>query len=157
MILFLDFDGVLHPAYDGMATPAERCFCHLRRFEAIMQDFPAVEIVISSSWRYQFSLDNLQSRFSPEIAARITGTTPLHLDAAGEPLNIPREQEIVNWLIARDRADEPWIAIDDAVWQFRQHRDHLVACIWYEGLDDAVEMKLRVALAQDMHGDATPV
>lgn len=151
MILFLDFDGVLHPAYDGMATPAERLFCHLQRFEAIMRDFPAVEIVISSSWRYQFSLANLRSRFSPDIAARVTGTTLLHRNAAGDLLNIAREQEIVNWLNARDRIGEPWMAIDDVVWQFQQHRDRLVACIWYEGLDDAVEMQLRAALAHDMN------
>jgi hypothetical protein len=148
MILFLDFDGVLHPAYDGQATPADRLFCHLRRFEAIMRDFPTVEIVISSAWRYQFPIENLLSRFSPDIAARITGATLLHLNAAGEPLAIWREQEILNWLISQDRADEPWIALDDTVWHFQQHRDCLVACTWYEGLDDAVEMKLRAALAE---------
>jgi hypothetical protein len=72
-------------------------------------------------------------------------------------LNIPREQEIVNWLTARDRAGESWIAIDDAVWQFQLHRNRLVACTWYEGLDDAVEMKLRAALVEDTTGNAAPV
>ncbi|WP_205895069.1 HAD domain-containing protein [Metapseudomonas otitidis] len=56
MILFLDFDGVLHPEYDGQATPADVVFCHLPRFEAVMRDHPEVEIVISSTWREQFPL-----------------------------------------------------------------------------------------------------
>lgn len=59
MILFLDFDGVLHPEYDGQATPADVVFCHLPRFEAVMRDHPEVEIVISSMWREQFPLDAL--------------------------------------------------------------------------------------------------
>jgi hypothetical protein len=49
MILFLDFDGVLHPEYDGQAAPADVVFCHLPRFEAVMRDHPEVEIVISST------------------------------------------------------------------------------------------------------------
>lgn len=47
MILFLDFDGVLHTEHDDGPTPDESVFCHLPRFEAVMRDFPTVEIVIS--------------------------------------------------------------------------------------------------------------
>lgn len=67
MLLFLDFDGVLHPQYDGEPTPVSELFCHLPRFESILQDFPSVEIVISSTWRNQFTLEELRSRFSPDI------------------------------------------------------------------------------------------
>ncbi len=49
MILFLDFDGVLHPEYDGQATPADIVFCHLPRFEGVMRDYPKVEIVIRAT------------------------------------------------------------------------------------------------------------
>ena len=54
--LFLDFDGVLHPQYDGEPTPKEVCFCHLPRFEAVMRRHPGVQIVISSTWRQQFGM-----------------------------------------------------------------------------------------------------
>ena len=56
MILFLDFDGVLHPLHDNVPTPenhdnvptpADQLFCYLPRFEAVMRDFPMVKIVIS--------------------------------------------------------------------------------------------------------------
>ena len=42
MILFLDFDGVLHPEYDRQAAPADVAFCHLPRFEAVMREHPEV-------------------------------------------------------------------------------------------------------------------
>ncbi len=73
--LFLDFDGVLHPA-----SPFNRdagALCHLERFESVMRDFPDWKIVISSSWREEFSLEEIQSFFSKDIAARIVGGTPM--------------------------------------------------------------------------------
>lgn len=32
MILFLDFDGVLHPQYEDQPVPSDVVFCHLTRF-----------------------------------------------------------------------------------------------------------------------------
>ena len=60
--LFLDFDGVLHPQYDGGPTPKEVCFCHLPRFEAVMRQHPGVLIVISSTWRQQFNVEDTRHR-----------------------------------------------------------------------------------------------
>ncbi|MFZ3000646.1 MAG: HAD domain-containing protein [Undibacterium umbellatum] len=53
MILFLDFDGVLHPepCYDKT-----QLFSCLPRLEAILRDFPTVQIVISSTWRKNWSI-----------------------------------------------------------------------------------------------------
>lgn len=147
MILFLDFDGVLHPEHDGEPTPTDLVFCHLPRFEAVMRDFPAVEIVISSMWRYEFTLPQLRARFSPDIARRIIDTTPLTERIDGKYLPARREGEILDWLAATGRENVPWVALDDATWQFHQYRDRVVACTWYVGLDDATTTKLRDALA----------
>ena len=149
MILFLDFDGVLHPEYDGQATPADVVFCHLSRFEAVMRDHPEVEIVISSTWREQFPLDDLRARFSPDIAARIVGATPITPRIDGKYLPARREGEILDWLRHAERDHEPWLALDDAAWQFQRHRDRLIACTWYVGFDDAAEAALRAVLAED--------
>ena len=46
MILFLDFDGVLHPE----PSLAKDAFCRLPLIEEILQDFPQVQIVVSSAW-----------------------------------------------------------------------------------------------------------
>ena len=147
MILFLDFDGVLHPQYEGQPVPVDVAFCHLPRFEAVMRDFLEVEIVISSTWREQFSLDQLRARFSADIAVRITGTTLLQHQAEPPRLVEQREWEIVAWLEAQGRIDEPWIALDDATWQFKHYRAHVVACTAYLGLDNSAETRLKSALA----------
>lgn len=146
MILFLDFDGVLHPEHDGEPTPAEQVFCHLPRFESVMRDFPNIEIVISSMWRYEFTLDQLRARFSPDIAARIIGVTPKTERIDGKYLPARREGEILDWLATTSCESTPWIALDDADWQFQRHRDRLVVCSWYIGFDDVVAKALRAAL-----------
>jgi hypothetical protein len=150
MIIFLDFDGVLHPAYDGEPTPADEVFCHLPRFESIMRDFPQVEIVVSSMWRYQFTLDVLRARFSPDIAARIIGSTPQTELTEHSYQPARREMEILNWLGVAGRDGEPWIALDDSAWQFTQHRDRLVDCTWYIGLNENAKMRLRAELTKEL-------
>jgi hypothetical protein len=146
MILFLDFDGVLHPQYEGQAVPADVAFCHLSRFENVMRDFPAVQVVISSTWREQFSFSNLQKRFSTDIAARIVGVTPSY--PLSHPLIVAqREWEITAWLSARGLKHAPWVALDDASWEFKNYRGHLIACLSHVGFDAAVESKLRAALS----------
>lgn len=147
MILFLDFDRVLHPQYEDQPVPADVAFCHLHRFEAVMRDFPAVEIVISSTWREQFGLNALRAKFSPDIAARITDTTPLVADALPPHMVEVREWEIATWLQRNHRQGEEWIALDDCEWQFKYHRDRLVACTGYFGFDSRAEFKLRAALS----------
>lgn len=148
MILFLDFDGVLHPQYEDQPVPADVAFCHLARFESIMRDFPQVEIVISSTWREQFSLDELRAWFSADVAVRITDTTLLQKQLASPRMVELREWEIVTWLTTHGRQDESWIALDDSAWQFKHHRDHLVTCTGYVGLDASAESRLRTALAK---------
>ena len=150
--LFLDFDGVLHPEYVGESAPPEVAFCHLHRFQTVIADFPLVRIVISSTWRTQFAFVNLRGRFSRETASRIVGVTPQHqltedkvqrvrLSGLGE-----RESEIVAWLQMNGYEQSPWIALDDAVWDFRRYRDHVVECKNYIGLDDAAATRLRQTL-----------
>lgn len=47
MILFLDFDGVLHP----YPCKPEQAFSAAPRLLAVLDDFPHVDVVVSSSWR----------------------------------------------------------------------------------------------------------
>src|ERR1035437_6497807 len=110
MILFLDFDGVLHPQYEDRTIPIEVAFCNLPLFESVMRDFSDVAIVISSTWRLQFSLDKLRAWFSPDIAQRIIDVTP-NLDVVGSA-PVLREQEILRWMSSNRTSDERWLAID---------------------------------------------
>jgi hypothetical protein len=151
MILFLDFDGVLHPRYEDCPVPEDVVFCHMPRFAAVMRDFPEVQIVISSTWREQFSLDKLRSWFSADISGRIIGTTPVF--PADRPRSLEqRESEILAWLVERGRSSERWLALDDSTWQFRHYRDHLVPCTSYVGLDGSAEVRFRAALCRRFSG-----
>ena len=76
MILFLDFDGVLHPEGEGHLPNDGTDFCFLPRLEELLREFPHVRIVISSSWRERLAYPTLLKPFSEDIRARIIGTTP---------------------------------------------------------------------------------
>ncbi len=142
MILFLDIDGVLHP---DPPQPDQR-LRSLPRLVAILRDFPQVDVVISSLWREHFTLDQLRDLFPAEIRSRIIDVTPIAQRVDGW-MPARREGEILDWLEASGRADDPWLALDDAGWQFTQHRDRLVECVFYDGLDDRIEALLRQKLA----------
>ncbi len=145
MILFLDIDGVLHP---DPPQPDQR-LRSLPRLVAILRDFPQVDVVISSLWREKLSLDQLRELFPADLRVRIIDVTPITERIDGW-LPARREGEILEWLEHSDRASEPWIALDDAGWQFTQHRDRLVECVFYDGLDDRAETLLREKLAGEI-------
>ncbi len=68
--LYLDFDGVLHP---GHAQPNERFGLQHVLVDAISGY--ELDIVVSSSWRFQYTLAKLKSVLHAEIGRRITGIT----------------------------------------------------------------------------------
>ncbi len=143
MILFLDFDGVLHP--DGFRYPVKdfRYFNLLPKLESLLRLYPHVRIVVSSLWRLRMGLPELREIFSPDIRDRVVDTTPLPLryDDAIYILDF-REREIVRWLEANGGIDQPWVALDDA--PFLRHLDRLVACNSVVGFDDTAERALRL-------------
>ncbi|MET3181728.1 UNVERIFIED_ORG: hypothetical protein ABIC43_004903 [Variovorax guangxiensis] len=143
MILFLDFDGVLHPEGEDHILNGGTDFCFLPRLEALLREFPHVNIVISSSWREQLLYKSLLKPFSSDIRDWILGATP-HAGFGLPPPYRQREGEILAWLQIHDAADEPWVALDDAYWQFDRCKDHLVACGSFTGFDDKACAELRV-------------
>ncbi|MCR8958809.1 HAD domain-containing protein [Variovorax sp. S2] len=134
MILFLDFDGVLHLEGEGHLPNDGTDFCFLPSLEALLREFAHVRIVISSSWREQLTFESLLASFSQDIRARILGVTPPR--GSGAPHSFAhREGEILAWQRARGRADEPWVPLDDAEWQFDRHKARLVVCGSFIGFD----------------------
>ena len=103
MILFLDIDGVLHP---DPPQPDQR-LRSLPRLVAVLQDFPLVEIVISSLWREHLSLDQLRELFPLDLRKRIIDVTPIAERIEGW-LPVRREGEILDWLKSSGRINEPW-------------------------------------------------
>ena len=119
-ILFLDFDGVLHPTgVDDLKQP----FCRLPLLEAMLREprYAAVEIVVSSTWREVYSLPRLRSVFAPDMRNRVVDITPTLDDYDGP---YARCLEIKAWLALHPEV-ERYVALDDMVSGFpeRWHRN----------------------------------
>lgn len=117
-IIFLDFDGVLHPEF---SHPSKYFSC-LPHFEAVVRRVPECEIVIASTWRQAHPLSELLKPFASDIAERIVGVTPVAQELVEIPdslLAYEREAECHAWMRANERGYLPWIAIDDRAWLYR--------------------------------------
>lgn len=142
MILFLDFDGVLHPR-----SPGKNLFCNLPRLEAVLREFSFVEVVIASTWREDMSLGQLRELISPDLRCRIIGVTPVvEIEFPPGPHGT-REQEIRSFLEQSGYKDRPWLALDDEYLLFHRDCQNLITCPAAFGLDDHAERRLRERLS----------
>jgi len=115
-LLFLDFDGVLHPSHFAGQDPFNRV--HLLE-EAV--EGSNIAIVISSSWRFTHSLEKLQKLLPNSISSLVIGVT-------GAPVTgkHPRYQEIMNFLHSHGASN--WKALDDSYWEFPSLCPELIRC-----------------------------
>ena len=127
LIIFLDFDGVLHPV---LCNP-EKFFSRREEFENTIRKLENVEIVISSSWRHQYEFEELVNFFSLDIQRLISGCTRSVLESKVTK----RYDEIMDYLIHYDREDEEWIAIDDSREEFPENCPNLILCNRHKGFD----------------------
>lgn len=119
-ILFLDFDGVTHPE----PCYPDNLLCRLSLIEEVLKGHPTVSIVISSSWRDVYSLEQLREFFSSDFALRVIGVTPSMKRPSGDwlPGHVPqyeREWECDSWMRQNRPWGTPWLAIDDRAHWFR--------------------------------------
>lgn len=137
MIIFLDFDGVLHP------RPVDRrgIFCHLPNLEEILREFPYIKIVISSSWREVYPFDVLTEIFSIDIQERILGGTPI----TRQTEKWPRYAEIMQWVLG-NHYDKLWLGLDDAKDEFPVNCNNLIACKPEIGFNDCIASELRTRI-----------
>jgi hypothetical protein len=139
MILFLDFDGVLHPL-----SRANGVFALAPYFEQVMRDYPEVDIVISSAWREEHSIEQLRLEFSEDFRHRLIDVTPV---VASDRKPHPREIEILSWLREAGREYEAWLAIDDSEWLFAPGCKNLILTDTDVGFNEQIEHLLRKALS----------
>lgn len=133
-ILFLDFDGVIHPLH----CHESKHFCHLHLFEEILKKVPHLEVVVSSTWRTQRSLSALRALFPKTLSDRIVGMTPLYsaLDDIPDSLvNYQREAECQAWLQQNGKLAKRWVALDDSSWNFRPFNKNVFLVDSANGLD----------------------
>lgn len=152
MHVFLDIDGVFRsndsPPYDFEA----HC---VSAFEAVLEDFPEVHLVISSAWRLVMSMSEIAARFPSGLRLRIVGRTPM-LDCRTTYI---RYQEILNYLnvhcrrkrLSRTmaaRVMRAWVAIDDDPRLYPEAAlgEHLLLTDGSVGFDDRCANELRMTL-----------
>ena len=134
MIVFLDFDGVVHPE---QLRRTSDLFGRLHLIEAVLREFPAVEIVISSAWRLKYENDELavcklREHFSHDIAPRVIGVTPQYKylspkDAPDGLSRFTRHWECEVWTRRHRPPGTRWMAMDDRAYLFRPFCDNLMA------------------------------
>ena len=129
-LLFLDFDGVLHPTQLAGEAP----FSRAALLEETLAQF-APKIVVSSSWRFTHSLNQLQKSLPSAIAQLIIGRTS-HAVIGKHP----RFQEIQNYLSSYGPAD--WRALDDSYWEFPNPCPKLIRCNPNTGISDRQILEL---------------
>ena len=61
-ILFLDFDGVLHPEH----CHESKHFSCLPVFESVLSQVPDCKLVIASTWRLQIPVERLREKLGPD-------------------------------------------------------------------------------------------
>lgn len=122
-ILFLDFDGVLHPLFPRTDRSHEenQHFEGCSRLANVLDRVaPRIKIVVSSTWRYKRSMEDLRALLGP-LAGRVIGMTPI-LNRQEDGI---RELEAQAWLDTYTRNHSRpmirWCALDDvpSLWTSR--------------------------------------
>lgn len=149
LVLFLDFDGVLHP----QICAQDELFCQLPVLEAVLLDYPRVAVVISSSWREFHPLTELRVHFSSAIRPRVIDVTPsIQKPNAhwlpGQRPEWPREWECMAWLGQMRPRGTRWLAIDDRDDWFRPDCSDLFLTNPEHGFTDADAPRLRRMLEE---------
>lgn len=116
MLIFLDFDGVLHPYTSEDAV----LFVKRPIFHEILRALPDARVVVSSSWKHEgHSLDALRKMIcgdATEFSHRVIGTTPMveiEIGSLPDRYRHSRWQEIRAWRRENDEWETPFICLDD--------------------------------------------
>lgn len=139
MILFLDFDGVLHSASNAVGHRDD--FNKLPLLQNWLRKYPEIDVVISSSWRELMKIGALREIFSEDLRHRVVDTTPIiSLDSE---MQYYRYEEILTW-IKLNNYQGLWFALDDATHEFPPFFDRLIVCQKNIGIDESVIKKLTI-------------
>lgn len=162
MILFLDFDGVLHPQlrpqdylarFPGLSgmqplPAADGLFSRLPVLWRVLREHPGIEVVFSTSWRERHDFDQLVAKATrgggEDLAHRFVGVLPVIEIRSADDLPNLRYREILRYLQEQGREAEPWLALDDDAALFPAGCPNLVMC--EQGLSEREADALRERL-----------
>jgi hypothetical protein len=160
VILFQDFDGVLH-AIGGGKGP----FTHVHLLWKLLRARPEIEVVFSTSWRETYPQDVLvgfcTANGGEDLAHRFVGQTPRQRSEAGSYVAGPkhvRHAEIALWLCEHGEG-RPWVALDDDPIVFPPGCENLVLVDPLKGLQqqDVDEVLRRLSLQESAAYENDPL
>lgn len=127
MILFLDFDGVLHPE---TIERGDELFCCCSHLWSVLEALPSVEVVFATTWRNKYRFEELVALVTAgggeHLASRFVGATPDVLRNASGDTYRNREVECLAWLCGNGQSSREWIAVDDVASGFSFPQPRLV-------------------------------
>ena len=131
--LFLDIDGVLHPSL----CDSKKYLSNAPLLADLLVKYPC-QIIVSSSWRFQYSLDEIKKMLPKAISKQIVGMT-------GDPYNATNQRynEIIFYLKANDKSLVDWKALDDSQSEFPPNCQNLILCNHLTGLGQKQLMELK--------------
>lgn len=144
--LYLDFDGVLHPADVwlipgqgfrlGVSSEGHTLFEHANLLADMLRPYEDVRIVLSTSWVSGIGFQAALTRLPTELACLVVGATfepSLHGRQFG---TVARGYQILEH-VKRNKVTD-WAAIDDDSRDWPdEEREHLIPTDAVRGLDDS--------------------
>jgi len=155
-VLYLDFDGVLHPedvwwhpkrGIYVRSPPGHQLFEWMHILEELLSPYPHVAIVLSTSWVRERRFSFAKERLSPALQERVIGATFHHEFMRRENFCLlPRGVQIAQD-VAR-RSPKVWLAIDDDARDWPEHyRSNLIQTDGQTGLSTpSIQEKVRAKL-----------
>lgn len=138
-LIFLDFDGVLHPLNAG--STGLQHFCWLPVLARLLEPYDDVRIVVHSTWRYIHTDDELRELLET-LGHRFVGSAP----------RAPREQAIEMVLAANKGTVDNHLALDDDAKEFSGSTVNLLLVEPHLGLSD---VRVQAALCTWLAGEIT--
>lgn len=122
-IIFLDFDGVLHPRDEGHLLAGRLRW--LSTLAMLLYHAPDVRLVIHSSWRYSYNDEELRVLLG-SLSSRFLGSAP----------RLAREQAIEMVLQANKTTVRSHLVLDDDATEFSAGRLNTLFCDPHLGLSE---------------------
>lgn len=157
LLLYLDFDGVLHHenvvwhpkagAYLA-APPPYRLFQHAELLEDLLAPYPDVGIVLSTSWVRVYGFSRATRYLTEGLQRRVIGATFHSAMNRREFLSMSRGMQV--WADVHRRQPKDWLALDDDYHRWpRWCVDNYIRTHAFEGISDPpVQETIRQQLRQ---------
>lgn len=162
-VVYLDYDGTVmheavwwHPRRGAyLRAPARyRMFQHVQLLAEMLQPYPQVRIVLSTSWVLRYGCAGAAKRLPLELRQRVVGATYHSRVPMQAFMQLPRGEQVTQDVLRRRPGS--WLALDDdqegwPAWSLQ----HVVFTDPYEGISPPeIQAAIREKLAALSAGTA---